>query len=122
MHQRCARRRPIFEPVMLTAIDLDQLTQTRTSRARLLDLWRPQFARQPKPASYHQRSDGLYGQGHTVALPELLSRQRRAKISVTLANNPKGLVGDGSLQPVITRAIALKSDPQDLPGCNGAPV
>ena len=50
IHQRRARRCPVLEPVMVTAINLDQFTQTCASRSRLLNLWRSQLARQPQPA------------------------------------------------------------------------
>jgi len=45
--QRGARRTAIFEPMMLAAVDLDQLPNARPPHTRLLNLWRPQLARNP---------------------------------------------------------------------------
>src|ERR1700760_3314244 len=48
INDRCAHRRAILEPAMLTAVDLDQLAQARTPSSRLLDLRRPQLAGNPQ--------------------------------------------------------------------------
>jgi hypothetical protein len=48
IHQCGTSRRPILEPMMLAAIDLDELAEACTSLSRLLDLRRPQFPWDPK--------------------------------------------------------------------------
>src|ERR1700729_2532054 len=53
--QRRALRRPVLEPRVFAAIDLDQFANARASRPRLLHLRGPQPPWQPKPAGGHQR-------------------------------------------------------------------
>src|SRR4029453_14346722 len=47
VHQQRALWRARLEPAMLAAVDLNQFTQTRTARARLIDLGRALPARHP---------------------------------------------------------------------------
>ena len=46
-HQQRAGRTAVLEPVMLTAVDLDQLTQAVTTLPRLVDAWAAILARGP---------------------------------------------------------------------------
>src|SRR5579862_3969755 len=106
----CAHRRAIFEPAMLAAIDLNQLTQARSTRTRLLDLGRSQPAWNPKACVDLQPPHGLLGNSNAVAHLELLSRQRRSKVRVMLAQD----LNDLCLEPRTESAIAASiSTPRD---------
>src|SRR5258706_7331816 len=84
-HQKRAGRRPIFEPAMVRAVDLDQLANMLTTMARLLDAFalRPG---QPDSGPPHPATQRLSRHTHVMALAQLLRRQRRTKICVVFPN------------------------------------
>lgn len=71
---------------MVAAIDLDQFTQARLARSRLVDLRRALFARDPQAGSHHQRTNRFDSQVNAMTFAELLAGQCRPKIHVTLTD------------------------------------
>ena len=65
-HQQRTGRRAVLEPPVITAVDLDQLAQTRTPVSRLVKLRRPLFARNPQPGLTHPAPHGFLRQHHAM--------------------------------------------------------
>ncbi|SAL00797.1 hypothetical protein AWB76_07878 [Caballeronia temeraria] len=107
VHQQRALRRTLLEPAMLAAVDLDQLTQTRTPGARLIDLRWALPAWHPQTRVRHQMPHRFLGQPDAVAFLELLARQSRAEVGVALSDNTHGAPRQGIVELAIARSAAL---------------
>src|SRR5229473_2030381 len=82
IHQQRTGRRALLEPRMVTAVDLDQLAQTRAPGAWLVDLRRALPARNPQAGFSHQAPHGFLRQTDAVAFAQLLARQRWTEVRV----------------------------------------
>jgi len=120
VHQRRAHRCPILKPTMFATIDLDQLSETGSTSAWLLNPRPTQLAGQPQARGDLELSDSLLGNHDVVSVTELLGRQRRAEVRVLGAQDLQDLLGDGALQAPIATSVAVPGD-QAQPGI-GSPV
>ena len=66
--EQCACRGSAFEPSVVAAVDLDELAETGSAVARLVDRSSALAARLPQACGRHQRPHGLLGQEQPVAL------------------------------------------------------
>jgi hypothetical protein len=82
--QQRARRRAVFEPPMIAAVDLDQLAIAGPAMARLVDLRRAQLARYPEAGVDHDPAHRLLGQLDAMALAQLLAGQRGTEVGVAV--------------------------------------
>ncbi|CAB5291688.1 hypothetical protein IST455A_04270 [Burkholderia multivorans] len=101
VHQQRALRRPILEPRMLAAVDLDQLAQARASRPRLVDLRRTLPPWHPQASVGHQPPHRLLGQPNAMTFPELVAGQRRPEVGIAFADDRECPVGRHGVQSVI---------------------
>ncbi|TCK35339.1 hypothetical protein B0G84_7333 [Paraburkholderia sp. BL8N3] len=101
VHQQHALRRPVLEPRMLAAVNLGQFTQAGAACAWLVNLRWPLSTRHPRPGVGHQPAHRFLGQPNAVALVQLLARQRRPKVSITLANDRACPLGRHRVQSVV---------------------
>jgi hypothetical protein len=100
-HQQGARRRSLLEPGVITAIDLDQLTQAVAAVAWLMNLGSALPARRPQARRHHQRPHSFLAEDDPMALLQLLGCQGRTKVGVALANDRDGTTGNARSQLVI---------------------
>lgn len=90
---RCASKslfgaglRPIFEPGVVAAVNLDQLADARSAAARLVNLRGTLATWLPKACGNHLPSNHLQPECDAVVLDELLARQRRSEVAVAISN------------------------------------
>jgi len=107
-NQQGTRRRPLFEPAMIAAIDLHQLAYTGPAIARLMNLGRALFARNPQAGVPHPAPHRLLGQLETMALAQLLAGQRRPKIGIALTDQRHGAHPDHDGQLPVAHVSALR--------------
>jgi len=69
---------------VIAAVDLDELTDTCTPVARLMDLGSALFAGLPQTSRHHQNPDRLLGQRKPVTLTKLLARKRWPEVGVSV--------------------------------------
>src|ERR1700726_5232683 len=74
-HQKRAGRRPIFEPAMVRAVDLDQLAEMLTAMTRLLDA-SALHPGQPDSGPPHPAAQRLSRHPHIMTLAHLPRRPR----------------------------------------------
>src|SRR5258708_31978068 len=102
IHQQRAGRRALLEPRMVTAVDLDQLAQTRAPGAWLVDLRRALPARNPQAGFSHQAPHGFLREPNTVALAQLLAGQRWTEVRVPFADDGQSTNGQTFVQLPVT--------------------
>jgi hypothetical protein len=100
-------RAAVFEPPVLGAVDLHELTETITPRPRLMDALQPVLPPNPKAGLDHPLPQGLDAEIQTVKLGQLLGRQCRAKIGVALAHNRQHGLAEHRTKSPIARPAAL---------------
>src|SRR3954453_22539310 len=123
-HQKGAGRAAVLEPVVLAAVDLDQLAHVFTAMARLVKAlaFGP---RPPDPGLDHPAAQRLARDPHIVAVRELLGRQGWAEIRIMLAHQGDGLVAQDIRQAIVggpaataicdrSRTALSKAAPQSL--------
>src|SRR3954451_24562136 len=86
-HQQGALRPAILKPPMLAAIDLNQLADALAPRTGLVNPFQALFAIDPQPIRDHPLAQRLPTKSDPMHLTQLLRRQGRAKIPITLAND-----------------------------------
>jgi len=91
-----ACRSSAFEPSVVAAVDLDELAETGSAVARLVDRSSALAARLPQAGGRHQRAHGLLGQDQVVAFVQLLAGQRRAEVGVAIADHAERAIGNSS--------------------------
>src|SRR5215218_872869 len=104
-HQKRAGWAAILEPAVLATIDLDQLAQMLAAVARLVKAL-ALGARQPQPGLDHPGPQRLTGDPQSVALLELLGRQRWAEIRIMLPHQADGMVPQDLWQTIVGGAAA----------------
>jgi hypothetical protein len=82
----------LFEPLMVTAIDLNEFTHAGPAIARLLNTVATASMRHPKAVFGHPLAERLLGNLQAVAFHKLLSGQGRPKVSVAGSDEPKDAV------------------------------
>src|SRR6202521_5440660 len=98
VHQQRTGRRAFLEPRMVTAVDLDQLAQTRAPGAWLVDLRRALPARNPQAGFSHQAPHGFLRQTDAVAFAQLLARQRWTEVRVPFVDDGQSTNGQTFVQ------------------------
>ncbi|MCY1301281.1 hypothetical protein D9M70_508840 [compost metagenome] len=101
--QQRARRRPVLEPAVVAAIDLDQLAEAGAAVPRLVHLGRAQLPGDPEAGVDHDPAHRLGGQVDAMALAQLLGRQRRAEVGVAVADQ----AAHAGFQPGRELAVAV---------------
>ncbi len=86
-HQQRAGGRPLLEPAVIAAVDLDQFAITGPTVARLEDLRRALRPWHPQSSRVHPLAQRFFGQHDAVTLMKLLARQRRAEIGIALPDD-----------------------------------
>src|SRR6266404_2858096 len=81
-----------LEPPGLRPVDLDQLAQTIAAVSRLMNRLQPGPAILPKTRRNHPLTNRLARKVNPMQLRELLRRQRRAKVRVTLPDDANGRI------------------------------
>lgn len=107
VHQQRALRGGVFEPAMLTPVDLDQLTQIGPAGTRLINPGRALTARDPQARRTHPTPYRFLAQPNAVTLLKLLARQRRTKIGIVLAHQRHRLCTKIDRQLAIARLAAF---------------
>jgi hypothetical protein len=112
--EQSALRTPILEPPVLRAVDLDQLADALSTIAGLVDPSAALLAIRPKAGLKHPNAKRLPADRDAVKLAELLGRQRRAEISVALADQRQRLrLEAGRGLPVAGLTALLGADSDD---------
>src|SRR4051794_9319890 len=86
-HQQRALRPTILKPPMLVAVDLNQLADAVAPRTGLVNPFQALLAVNPQPIRDHPLAQRLPSKSNPVQLAQLLRRQGRAEIPITLAND-----------------------------------
>src|SRR3954465_6669268 len=86
-HQQRALRPAILKPPMLAAVDLNQLANALAPRTGLVNPFQTLLAVDPQPIRDHPLAQRLPTESDPVQLAQLLRRQGRAEIPITLAND-----------------------------------
>src|SRR3954449_8352040 len=86
-HQQGALRPAILKPPMLAAVDLNQLADALAPRTGLVNPFQALLAVDPQPIRDHPLAQRLPTESNPVQLAQLLRRQGRAEIPITLAND-----------------------------------
>jgi hypothetical protein len=122
-----AGRSAILEPVMIRAINLDQLAITFPAQTRLVER-AALLPRQPNPRVLHPFAQRLARDLQPVILLKLLSRKCRPEVDVVLANQRHRELPDRRIDPVV-RCTAARLVPDcgwtvalELPQKAGEPV
>src|SRR4026207_1878666 len=84
--QHRARWSPIFEPLMIGTVELDQFSIAVPARSGLLDRFAALGSRPPAPGLAHQQPQRLATNHEAVTLVKLLAGQGRTKVGVMLAH------------------------------------
>ena len=124
-------RPAILKPPMLGTVDLYQLSQTIASQPRLVDALQPVFPPNPKTGADHPLPQRLDAEIQAMNLGQLLGRQGRTKIGVTLTHDGQhGLAKHRTKSPVAGPATLSRNhtfrtarserveQPVDLPSSN----
>ena len=86
---------------MVAAVDLDELTDARTSSAGLVDAAVAEFPRYPETVLGHPASECQYGHVDAVKLSELLLGQRGAEVGVASTDEREHSFADVVGQPAV---------------------
>ncbi|MBS0454263.1 MAG: hypothetical protein JSS14_23435 [Proteobacteria bacterium] len=92
---------------MVAAIDLNELAQARAAVARLVDLGRALLARDPQARGRHQPTQCLHANLEPVQFIQLLSCQRRTKVSVALVHDRQSPICHTNSQLVVAGPAAF---------------
>ena len=101
---------PLLEPAVIAAVDLDQLTQTITPSAGLVDALQPVLPPNPKAGANHPLPQRLDPEIQTMKLGQLLGRQGRTKIAVALTHDGQHGLAEHQTPSPIARPAALPRD------------
>ncbi len=99
--QQRARRTAILEPGVLRAVDLHQFAQTITPPARLVRRGQTMPTVLPQPIRDHPPAQGLARDRTAVMLCQLLRRQGRAEVGVSLAHDRQRQGANLSGEPMV---------------------
>ena len=96
-----------FEPVVLAAIDLDQLAERGSAKTGLVRHWRPILARGPQTDGPHPVPERLPGDDQVVQLAELLGRQGGPEVGVQVSDKRQCALLDVCWLPSVARPASL---------------
>jgi len=99
--QQCAWRAAILEPGVLRAVDLHQFAQAIAPPARLMRQRQTMPTVLPQPIGDHPTAQSLARDRATVMLCQLLSRQGRAEVGVSVAHDRQRQGANLSGQPMV---------------------
>jgi len=85
--QSSTRPTPVFKPVMVTAINLYQLTSTGSPVTGLMNFWLTLSAGDPQSSFNHQAPDGFLAKDESMNFLQFFTSQRGAKIAVAFPND-----------------------------------
>src|SRR5512133_3134000 len=85
--QERAGGRPILEPAVVAAIDLDQFAHTRAPVAWLVNRRWTVLAGYPQASFSHELAHRFLGQRDAVPLKQLLASQRRPKVRIAIVDD-----------------------------------
>lgn len=105
--QQAAARAAALEPVMVRAIDLDELAAALAPIAGLVEPGALGGLGFPKTGTDHQLAQGLVRERDAMALGQIFGRQRRPEIGIALADDAEVLLAVGFAQPAVARPTAL---------------
>ena len=94
----------VFEPPVLGAVDLHQLTQTIAPRPRLVDALYSVLAPNPEPGADHLLPQCFDPKIQAMQLGQLLGRQGGAKIDVALAHEGQHGLAEHRTQSAVASA------------------
>src|SRR5437762_12918885 len=112
VHEQRAHGAAVLEPRVLRAVDLDELAETGPPGPRRLAA--PQALRPGHPEAHrrHPPAKRFNGEGEAVLLGELLMREGRAEVDVSLAHERQRLLADRGGQ-------LATAGPPAMAGCQG---
>lgn len=115
VHQRAGRiinedkqsagRPAVLEPVMIGAIDLDQLANAFPAQARLVKR-AALLPREPNPGVLHPFAERLAGDLQPVVFIKLLNRECRAEVDVVLTDQRHRELPNRRINPVVRHTTA----------------
>jgi hypothetical protein len=97
----------VFEPPVLGAVDLHQLTQTIAPRPRLVDALYSVLAPNPEPGADHLLPQCFDPKIQAMQLGQLLGRQGGAKINVALAHEGQHGLAEHRTQSAVAGPTTL---------------
>lgn len=109
-----ATRAPVLEPVVVAAVDLDELAETRSAVPRLVSPAGPLRAGHPQTRTDHPLAQRLDADRDTVVRRQLLACERRTEVGVALAHERHGRFPRGGRELAVARLPALA---RDEPAC-----
>jgi hypothetical protein len=110
--EQCASRSPVFEPFMVTAVDLNQLAEARSAMPGLMNATRPPRAGYPELDFDHPAPQRLDRDLQAVLLVELLRGQSRTEVRIAGPNERQGaLTKYGGQLPITRSSSFLRNEP-----------
>ena len=105
-HEQTARRSPVFEPGVQTAVDLDQFAKARPAFAQCIQARLGSPSRTPQLGRDHELTHRFLGEGNAVVLLQILTGKRGSEVPVVRTNQRGHLGHDGGSDAPIARLAA----------------